>query len=228
MAMQEISVSQQSLISGASASTQPPPRKELGKEDFLTLLVTQMRHQDPLSPMDSVQFTSQLAQFSSLEQMFGMNESLGNIQESLGSQEEGNLLAYIGKTVKADDNRVGLKDGQSEAGLYAMDDRANVTITIRNADGIVVREMEEGWKAPGEHTFQWDGRNSNGLTLKDGIYNFEARALDEADSEVDTRSYISGEVTGVTYESSIPCLIVGDKWVAPENIVLIGQTDQPV
>jgi flagellar basal-body rod modification protein FlgD len=228
MAMQANNVSQQSLIGSASASTPPPPQKELGKEDFLTLLVTQMRHQDPLSPMDSVQFTSQLAQFSSLEQMFGMNEALGNIQDSLGSQAEDNLLAYIGKTVKTDDSRITLKDGQSEAGLYALEDRAYVTIDIRNADGAVVRTMEEGWKDPGEHPFQWDGRNNNGLTLNDGIHTFEVRASDEAGSEVYTRSYISGKVTGVTYENSIPYLIVGDKWVAPNDIISISQTDQPV
>lgn len=228
MAMQAITTFQQSLVDSANTAVKPPLRKEMGKEDFLELLVTQLRHQNPLNPMDSFQFTAQLAQFSSLEQMFSMNSALGNIRDSLSRQREDSLLDYIGKTVKTDDNRITLKDGQSETGLYALNDHADVTIFIRDADGVLVRKVEAGWKDPGEYTFQWDGRNGNGIELKDGLHSFEIQAVDENGYAVSSHNFTSGEVSGVTYESSIPYLIVGDKWISPEDIISITQTDQPI
>lgn len=228
MAMQPINTFQQSLIDSADAAAQPPPRKEMGKEDFLKLLVTQLRHQDPLNPMDSVEFTAQLAQFSSLEQMFRMNSALSSIRNSLANQEEDKLLDYIGKAVKTDDNRITLKDGQSEAGLYTLHDDADVTIFVRDADGILVRKVEAGWKDAGEYPFQWDGRNDSGLGLNDGMHTFEIQAVDENGYAVSSHSFTNGTVSGVTYESDIPYLIVGDKWISPEDIISITQVDQPI
>ena len=80
--------------------TNTSPKKELGREQFLTLLIAQLRNQDPLNPLESADFTAQLAQFSSLEQLFGMNETLTGIQDTLGAQETSNVLDYIGKSVK--------------------------------------------------------------------------------------------------------------------------------
>ena len=77
---------QQTLIDNDSSSYQTAVKKELGKEDFLTLLVTQLKNQDPMNPMESTDFTAQLAQFSSLEQLFGVNDALGNIQNSLSGK----------------------------------------------------------------------------------------------------------------------------------------------
>jgi len=75
-----------------STPTYTSPEKELGRDQFLTLLVAQLKNQDPLNPMESADFTAQLAQFSSLEQLFGMNESLDAIQEAVAAQESGDVL----------------------------------------------------------------------------------------------------------------------------------------
>ncbi len=217
---------QQSLIDNQRPAPQDTRQDELGKDDFLSLLVTQLKHQDPLSPMKSVEFTAQLAQFSSLEQLFGVNETLGNIQNSLASQEDGNLLDYIGKVVKTDDNRITLKDAHAEAGAYILDDRADVSVLISDEKGLVVRRIEEGWKGAGEHAFQWDGRNNGGTMLSDGIHTFTVQAKDENDSDVLNQTCTNGKVTGVTYENYAPYLIVGDKRVAPEDILAVAQPEE--
>lgn len=97
------------------------PKKELGKEDFLRLLVAQLKYQNPLSPMESTEFTAQLAQFSSLEQLFGVNDNLIGILEMLKNQDKENLLELIGKTVKANHNTIFIHDGSIVSGSYTLE-----------------------------------------------------------------------------------------------------------
>ncbi|MCK4388874.1 MAG: flagellar hook assembly protein FlgD [Desulfobacterales bacterium] len=195
------------------------PKDTLGRDQFLTLLVAQLQHQDPLNPMESTDFSSQLAQFSSLEQLFGVNKNLMGIQENLGARENGNLLDYIGKTVKTENNTIFVTDGQTDSSFYALEDRADVTIYIYNEDGLEVRRIYRGWQDAGEHEIAWDGRDNAGKTVDDSIYAFEVEARDEGGFIVPYNTYLTGEVTGVTYESGIPYLMIGDKLVTPENIV---------
>ncbi len=195
------------------------PKDALGRDQFLTLLVAQLQHQDPLSPMESTDFSTQLAQFSSLEQLFGVNENLMGIQENLGARENGNLLDYIGKTVKTENNTIFVTDGQTDSSFYALEDRADVTIYIYNEDGLEVRRIYRGWQDAGEHEIAWDGRDNAGKTVDDSIYAFEVEARDEGSFIVPYNTYLTGEVTGVTYEGGIPYLMIGDKLVTPENIV---------
>lgn len=195
------------------------PNDALGRDQFLTLLVAQLKHQDPLNPLDSTDFTAQLAQFSSLEQQFAMNENLEAIQASLSAQESGNVLDYIGKTVKTDGNAIFSKDGHPDSGAYTLEDRADVTIHIYDSQGLEVRRLYAGWQDMGEHDIGWDGRNDAGDPVGDGIYTFEIEAADEEGFMVSYGAYLTGEVTGVIYEGGMAYLMIGDKVVAPENIV---------
>jgi flagellar basal-body rod modification protein FlgD len=191
----------------------------LGRDQFLTLLVAQLKHQDPLNPLDSTDFTAQLAQFSSLEQEFAMNENLEAIQASLSAQESGNVLDYIGKTLKTDGNVISLKDGRPDSGAYALEDRADVTIHIYDSQGLEVRRLYAGWQDRGEHDIGWDGRNDAGDPVADGMYSFEVEATDEEGFMVSYDACLTGEATGVVYEGGTAYLMIGDKLVAPEDIV---------
>jgi len=174
--------------------------------------------------MKSVEFTAQLAQFSSLEQLFGVNENLNGIHDSLGVREDGKLLDYIGKAVKINDNRIGLQDGDAETGLYTLEDGAHVSILVHDADGVVVRHVDDGWREPGEHSFQWDGRDNGNDGLPDGVYAFSIRAVDRAGNEVPGHTYGYREVTGVTYEYSVPYLMVGDRQVEPSDVIAVSKS----
>ena len=200
------------------------PKDALGRDQFLTLLVAQLQHQDPLNPLDSTDFTAQLAQFSSLEQLFKVNENLADIQESVNTQENGDILGYIGKTVKATGNTIFVNDGKIESGTYALEDRADVTAFIYDSDGIEVRRLYPGRQDPGEHEISWDGRDNAGDMVEDGIYAFEVEARDEGGLIVPYNTYLTGEVTGVTYEGGIAYLMIGDKLVTPENIIEVTKT----
>jgi len=209
----------------AETSAYVNPKNNLGRDEFLTLLITQLKNQDPLSPLESADFTAQLAQFSSLEQLFGMNETLANIQNTLRTQESGNVLDYIGKLVKTRDNTIFVKDGTMESNAYILEDRADVTIFVHNSEGVEVRRIYAGWKEAGEHDLAWDGKDNYGHMVGDGIYFFEVEAIDENGFIVPYNAYLTGEVTGVTYQNSIPYLMIGNKLVAVENIIEITKNN---
>ncbi len=196
------------------------PKDALGRDQFLRLLVAQLQHQDPLNPMEGTDFTAQLAQFSSLEQLFGVNESLTGIQEALSVQENGDLLDFIGKTVKAEDNTILVKDGSVVSGSYTLEDRADVTVVVYDSDGYEVRTLYPGWQDAGEYDVDWDGRNNSGEIAEDGTYTFEVSAKDDADHYVTVNTYVSGEVTGVTYEYGLPYLMIGDKLVSTNQTII--------
>ncbi len=200
------------------------PKKELGRNEFLTLLVAQLKHQDPLNPLEGTEFTAQLAQFSSLEQLFNVNDTLIDIQGRLGLQENGNVLDYIGKMVKTNDNTIFVKEGKMDSGAYTLEDRADVTISVYNELGLEVRTFYEGWKDAGEHALNWDGRDHSGNMVGDGTYTFEVKAINENGFPVPHNAYLTGEVTGVTYQGGIPYLMIGNQWVTPENIIEVTKT----
>ncbi|MBW1739603.1 MAG: flagellar hook assembly protein FlgD [Deltaproteobacteria bacterium] len=200
------------------------PKDVLGRDQFLTLLVAQLQHQDPLNPLESTEFTAQLAQFSSLEQLFSINENLMNIQEGIRSQEYGDILGYIGKTVKTTDNTIQVSNGTMESGSYTLEDRADVAVFIYDGDGMEVRRLYPGWQDPGEHALAWDGKDNAGDKVADGTYTFEIEARNERGAIVPYSTYLTGEVTGVTYQGGIPYLMIGDQLVTPENIVEVTKT----
>jgi len=209
--------------SGNNGLSQTKLKETLGRDDFLILLVAQLKHQDPLNPLDGTDFTAQLAQFSSLEQLFTANDRLTDISESMDLQKTGDVLDYIGKTVKTTDNTILVENGETAPGAYNLEDKADVTVFILNADGLEVRRIYEGWQNAGEHDLVWDGRDNDGRMVDDGVYTFELEARDKEGFVVPYNTYLTGEVTGVTYERGMPYLMVGNNLVSPSSVVEVGR-----
>jgi len=203
------------------------PKKELGRDEFLTLLIAQLKYQDPLSPLESTEFTAQLAQFNSLEQLFGVNDNLIGILEMLNNQNKENILELIGKTVKANDNTILIDDGSPVCGSYTLEEGADVTISIYDSNGFEVRRLQPGRQDAGEHDVAWNGRDNSGEMVEDGIYTFEVTARDEAGNYVTANTYISGEVTGVTYQYGIPYLMIGDVLISTNNTIIEVTKTEP-
>ena len=199
---------------------------ELGKDQFIKLFIAQIQYQDPLNPLDSAEFTAQLAQFSSVEQLYGMNSKLGNIEETMTNQsEQHDNLGYIGKTVKADDNTMRVDNGTVQSGSYTLDGSGYVTIDVYDSDGVIVRTFYKGWEDKGEHDVNWDGRDDSGAIAGGGSYTFEVTARDEDGFYVPSNTYISGEVTGITYQNGQPYLMIGDRIISDNNnIIEVTQT----
>ena len=200
--------------------------EELGMDQFLKLFIAQIQHQDPLSPLDSAEFTAQLAQFTSVEQLYGMNARLADIEKSLnGQSEQRDDLGYIGKTVKADDNTMRVDHGTVQSGSYTIDGKGYVTIDVYDRQGQIVRTFYEGLEDKGEHDVNWDGRDDTGTFVGDGTYTFEITARDENGMYIPSNTYISGEVTGITYQNGQSYLMIGDRIISnSNNIIEVSQT----
>lgn len=199
--------------------------EDIGIDQFLTLFIAQIQNQDPLSPLDSAEFTAQLAQFTSVEQLYAMNNSLSDIKETLNEQDsQQDLIALIGKTVKADENTISVEDGEVLSGFFNLEESADTTVSVYDSNGLKIRTLYPGWQDQGEHNINWDGRDESGEVVPDGTYTFEVTARDEDGYYVAANTYITGEVTGVTYEYGNPYLMIGDKLISKENIIEIINT----
>ena len=200
-----------------------PPQKEvvgkakgfLGKEDFLLLMVTQMRLQNPLDPLDNQDFAAQLAQFSSLEQLTNLNETMELAQiANLGlTQSITNTMAasLIGKRVLAENNQLFHISPQKDVINFTLTDPADtVTIRIVTATGNVLLEKDLGGMPKGTHEFAWDGVDNNGNLVSDGKYLFEIVAEGSEGENVAGRAMAAGIVTGVRFRDGRAYLIVNN------------------
>ena len=198
------------------------PKKELGRDAFLTLLVAQLKHQDPFNPMQSAEFTAQLAQFSSLEQLFNINDNLETLNGINNSQVPENLLDYIGKEIKSDANYFTLTNGRASGSSYTLGERGDVLISIFNQEGLEMRTINMTNQEAGEYDFSFDGKDNNGYPVPDGEYFFTVLAFDNSGSPIEVSTGLSGLVTAITYQNGIPFLIVGDHLINPESITEVS------
>ena len=165
-------------------------------DTFLALLTTQLANQDPLDPMKSEQFTSQLVQFAGVEQSINTNKNLERLIELQTSNQLNTAVSYIGRIVEVVSDELMLDGGAGKIS-YGLDHNAETTvITIVDLDGNAVRTIN-GEIAGGRHEFDWDGRNDNGDQLSDGVYGFYVVAVDKDEETVDTVTASLGRVTGV-------------------------------
>lgn len=206
-------------------STQAVETEEdpLGRDAFLTMLVTQLKNQDPLNPMEGADFSAQLAQFSSLEQLFTVNENLESIQGSFDSDSDGNILDFIGKEVMSLDDTLRMAGGTQAGGYYHLTEAAAIVVNIYDSLGNPVAHLTEGSKEAGTHSVNWDGMDIMGEYHLDGEYQYEVLALgaDGLYTPVDTG--ISGKITGVTFEQGVTYLLMDDHLVDPASIVRVWE-----
>ena len=207
------------MASGAGTSA-AASKNMLGKEDFLLMLITQLRCQDPLSPMESTEFTAQLAQFSSLEQLQDTNERLENIQLYQASLNNSQAAGFIGKSVTAMGDRISLENGIAPEMKFALDgDAAEVSVNIYNENDELVKNIEAGSLSSGEQTVAWDMTDNNGNLLSDGIYRFEVMASDLNGEAINSKTFMSGKVTGIEFKNNAAYLVT-DEQIIPMSSVL--------
>ncbi|MCE2510834.1 MAG: flagellar hook assembly protein FlgD [Alphaproteobacteria bacterium] len=164
-------------------------------DDFLTLLTAQMQYQDPLSPLEANEFTSQLVQFSAVEQAINTN---GNLAKLIDLQRAGQIATavdFIGTKIEAFGNTNVLADG-SATFSYGLGENANTTqISIFNEVGQVVFSTT-GETAAGHHTYSWDGNDNNGIAQPDGKYSIVVTSLNENGEPIGVETGVIGTVTG--------------------------------
>jgi len=163
----------QTLGLGARQSEQP--RDELGQAQFLNLLTTQLRHQDPLNPTENGDFLGQLAQFSTVSGIQDLQASFRNFADSLSSGQSLQAAQLVGREVLVPSARGYLSGSGPLQGAVDVPNAADdVTIQIKNPQGDLLETIRLGPQAPGQARFAWDGLLSDGSYAQPGLYNLEA------------------------------------------------------
>jgi flagellar basal-body rod modification protein FlgD len=193
-----------------------------GKDTFLRLLVAQLEHQDPLSPMENAEFTAQLAQFSSLEQMEAMNASLGSLvaaQEAMNSVQAAGL---IGKEITAQSNTTQVHQGTASPLRYSLAaNSAKATIRIFDQTGQFVQSLEVVNQSAGEQLVPWQSTGTEQSSLPDGVYHFEVTAQDTAGNPVAVETFMQGRVDGVEYEANQAYLLVEGNRIKLDKVISV-------
>ena len=201
----------------------------MGKDDFLTLLVAQLQHQDPLNPAESTEFTAQLAQFSSLEQLQNIETTLNGFEVYQSTLNNIQSSGFIGKTVTATGSMFGVNGGNPDPIRFDLvNDADSVYIQVYDKFGEFVPDIQAGARQAGEQQMAWDGRDSNGAAVADGSYTFTVMAMNTDGAIVSSSSYTTGIVTGVDYKTGATNLLINDHEVPISSVIRIEETgDQP-
>jgi len=198
----------------------------MGKEDFLKLLTTQLRYQDPLSPSDPKDFVAQLAQFSSVEQLINLNTkydsnntALSNLQ---GSMQMAQAVSFLDKTVKAQGSNFQVKSGQADNLSFILGGNAKTTkVSIYNSANQLVRSIDAGSLSSGENKVSWDGKDNQGKQVADGSYSYQVTATDAQGKSVTTATLITGKVEEVLQDQNKVYLKVGGRLITLDNIIAV-------
>ncbi len=174
---------------------------------FLNLLLTQLKNQDPSTPMDSNTFTSELVQFSSVEQQITTNSSLTSLIQATQGSEVIQATGVVGKAVTVASTQVALQNGTGQVN-YTTSTAEPVDITISNSAGVKVREVQTTSTA-GTNSFTWDGKDSSGTALADGAYTVAISGTDAGGTSKAVPFTVTGKATGVTNSNGAVTLQLG-------------------
>ncbi len=204
---------------GSSASNSTSSTATSGIADnfqtFLTLLTTQLQHQNPLDPLDTNQFTAQLVQFAGVEQQLKQNDQLKSLIEIEKSAQATQALVYVGNTVAVDGSKAQF-DKSATWNFQAEKDTA-ATITITNSTGQVAYTGTYTLKQ-GNASFVWDGKGNDGVQWPAGTYTLTATGKDSSGNSVAISTEVQGVVDSVDLTASPPLLSIAGQSYTTDKI----------
>ena len=209
--------------SAATASAAAKAQKQLSGnfDTFLTLLTTQLKNQDPLSPMDSNQFTQQLVQFSQVEQQINSNKNLESLISLTKSQSATSAVSYLGKTLTITDGTAALQNGAANWTYALPSDAAITKLVITDARGRGVFATT-GETALGAHHFAWDGKDNSGTSVPPGTYKLNVISAAADGSTINSNVYSQGLVSEVDLTGPEPSLMIGSLAIPLSKATLIS------
>ncbi|MEN9856061.1 MAG: hypothetical protein RL186_132 [Pseudomonadota bacterium] len=191
-------------------------------ETFLSLLTAQLENQDPLSPLDSKDFTNQLVQFSGVEQQLKTNDLLTALAETTKLSAGATAVAYLGKEATANTPQATITSGGSANWTYSLPASAkSVTLRVLNASGTVVA-TSEGQTKLGDNSFNWDGKDQAGRTAPAGTYRLEVVATGQSGETLTASILRRGTITGVDLSGTTPSVTLGGASVPLSSIIKVG------
>lgn len=154
-------------------------KKELGQDEFLELMMAQLKHQDPMKPMENGEFLGQMAQFSTVSGIDKMQLSLDELSSGYMSSQTLEATKLVGQEVLVESNQITLSGEGEISGRFALDTASgDVKLDVTDSTGKVVRHIDLGEHAAGRHDFAWDGLDNKGVRVPPGDYTIGVSASD--------------------------------------------------
>ncbi|MBI9073159.1 MAG: flagellar hook capping protein [Melioribacteraceae bacterium] len=199
----------------------------LGKDDFMHLMLAQLKYQDPMNPMESDEYAAQLAQFSSLEQLENLNNSMTTSIEAnyqLASSVNNTMASnFIGKDVKLTSTTIGYK-GQEEIqlGYDLAGQSSKTTISIMDENGDVIKTIENLSTKTGYHKLSWDFTDNAGKKVEEGSYRFKVDSPGYNDEVIYNDAFIVGSIKSIKFTSDgTKVLIEGQEYNLSEVVEIM-------
>jgi flagellar basal-body rod modification protein FlgD len=190
---------------------------------FLSLLTTQLKNQDPTSPLDSNQFTQQLVQMTGVEQQLNGNSLLKQVVANT-SNGISTAVTLIGKTVKATSDTANISNGQAQWTYNLPANAADLKVQVVDSAGNIVHAEAPTNMAAGDHAFSWNGKDLTGTQLPNGgTYTLRVTATDASGATLATTNYVQGVVTGVTQNNGATSITVNGGPVDWSKVVSVDQ-----
>jgi len=203
----------------SSATSTAKSDNTLGQDAFMTMLIAELKNQDPLNPMEGKDFAAQLAQFSSLQQLSNLNTTMGNIPSYLQAFSNAQMAGIIGKEATASGDTVTVSGSATNIFFSLPADIAGGTLKIYNSAGSLVGSEDLGKLKSGINSITW-----NTGSVSPGNYTYELTAVDKNGNPVNAEKLISGTVTGVTFKGDTAYLTINGQEVAFSNIISINES----
>ena len=206
------SVQETNLSSSVLPTTNPATsdkKVDDPQDRFLKLLVTQMQNQDPLSPLDNAQVTSQIAQISTVTGIDKLNETLQLLVSDTELSKSMEAASIIGHNVLVPGKAITLEDGKALAGIDLPQSVEELEISILDSSGIAINNIDLGHQAAGVKTFVWDGTTDSGTPAADGAYSFTVTAKND-EQEVTVNPLALGAVSSVSPGDKGAVLEIGE------------------
>ncbi|MGP1675561.1 MAG: flagellar hook assembly protein FlgD [Burkholderiales bacterium] len=167
------------------------------QDRFLKLLVSQLKNQDPLNPMNNAEITSQMAQISTVSGIEKLNATLQGMVASFSAGQSLQATAMIGHRVLVPGSTLQLENGAAAFGIDLPQAADNVALSVRDGSGLVVHKVDLGPQSTGVLGFEWDGVTDSGAAAAPGSYSFSLEAV-QAGKKIDATALALGLVSGVT------------------------------
>jgi flagellar basal-body rod modification protein FlgD len=198
---------------------------QLDKDAFMKLMLTQMKYQDPSSPMQSHEMAAQLAQFTSLEQLSNINTTLAGMKQQQTPQINYQALNFIGKKVSGDSSKLTRVAGDKEHEFHfnISNDAMKAKIAITDTEGNVVKKMDLANLKKGENSVKWNGLADDGMEARPGDYIFSVEASASNGSRVFSKTDFEGKITGLNYTPTGPVLLVGQQAIRMADVKRIEE-----
>lgn len=202
-----------------AAGSQARQQLSANYDTFLKLLTAQLQNQDPLSPMDSNQFTQQLVMYSQVEQQITTNDNLSSLISLQKTAAGANAVSYLGRTAYTQGGDTSLSDGSATWRYTMPADAASVTINVADANGHTVYTTSAGTADLGDHDFSWNGKNNAGVTQANGTYTMSIVAKDASGKTLTPTINGVGVVKEINMSGTDPQVTVGARSVSLSDIV---------